>query len=220
VIKNKITSLFGPLLAAVALLPLLSGVAWAANAASANSSSTGSANGGVSGTSTVEQRIVQRKSAIKPQLTDLQTQILASKCVSAQATLKNIKTKDLALADNRKLIYTDLSAKISVMIGKMQKQGIDVVALKNAQAQFNDIANKYLIDSDSYKTTLDDLTAMGCVKDPAGFEATLVSARQLRTQLANDSSLIKKALANVAQALADSKTALAKSAVSNKGVAP
>jgi hypothetical protein len=202
VTKSKIR-LFSPSLILFFVLLSISGMAGAATSTTSDKSSASSTID-----SAQAKRIAQRKEALKISLTELQTQILTSKCGAAQETLKNIESKDKLKADARKQTYTNMSAKINDIITKIQKQGIDTNALKSAQTQFNVAANEYLIDSDAYVVALDDSVTMKCSVDPGGIEATLLSARQYRTLLVNDSSQIKLSTANLTKALSDTKQAL------------
>jgi hypothetical protein len=74
--------------------------------------------------------------------------------------------------------------------------------LKTLQSQFNDSANQYLVDASTYKTTMEDISEMNCSADPAGFMATLTSARQLRVKLASEVGQVASVKNSLVQALA------------------
>jgi hypothetical protein len=205
--KNKIKRLLQISVSSSVLLSLAGGAAYAATSNNTNSSTGNTATG----SSLLNQRIAQRKTALNTQLTTAQSQALAKKCVAVQKTLLAIKTKDETKVDKRKQAYTNLSAKLNEAVTILQKQAANTDSLRTQQQLFNNQANQYLIDSQTYMTTLNDLVLMDCSKDPAGFEATLLSARQLRTQLVNDYVLIKATSGNLAKNLTDSKAGLNKS---------
>jgi hypothetical protein len=201
--KNRVKFYLQLLLAAFVLLVVARGAAYAANPTS-NVSTKPTA---------LQQRVSQRKSSLNTQLTSLQAQILTSKCSPAQDILSKVKSKDNTTAEKRKQTYTELSAKVSSVTDILQKKGIDTTALKNAKDEYNSAANQYLIDSDSYKTAIEDVVSIDCKSDPAGFEATLVSSRQLRAKLATDSSQIKNKISEITKILASAKEELNKKGV-------
>jgi hypothetical protein len=160
---------------------------------------------------TLPQRITQRKNTIKTKVSNAQLQTIAKKCAIAQTGLQDIKTKDKSKIEDRRQAYTDLASKLSTIIGHLERQNIDVTNLKSEQVKFNSNINQYLTDAETYKTALDDAVVMDCAADPAGFEATLVGARQLRSQLSNDSAQVKSEAAVLSKTLTDTKSTLIKS---------
>jgi hypothetical protein len=152
-------------------------------------------------TTTFEQRVAQTKSALKLQLTAAQSQKISQKCSAAQSLVKSIAAKDMTAADKRQQVYADLSTQLTTDIRIMQGQGADITALKAAQVQFDGAINHYLTDATAYKTAMDDLSAIKCASDPAGFESLLTNARQLRTSLATDVTQVKISRDGLVQSL-------------------
>jgi hypothetical protein len=159
---------------------------------------------------TLPQRLAQRKAAFKVQLNATQQQVIKSKCSLGQTGLQDIKTKDSAAATTRLQVYSDLAIQLANIIDHLKRQSIDTTKLAAAQKQFNDTINTYLSDAVAYKTAMDDTVVMDCAADPAGFEASLMAARQLRTQLASDVAKIKSSRAGLITVLNDSQQALIK----------
>jgi hypothetical protein len=135
---------------------------------------------------TISERLNERKSTIKLQLTADQTQKITKNCTSAQKLIKSISAQDQNNATKRKQVYTNVSSHLAQVIESLNKKGTDTTGLKNIQTQFNDAANQYLIDAATYKTTMEDLSAIDCASDPTGFDVTLTAARQLRTKLSSE----------------------------------
>lgn len=160
----------------------------------------------ISQTSSLPDRLAQRKSALKLQISSERSQKLVKNCVSAQTRLKNIGTKDKSSADKRQETYTDLATRLNTIVRRLEIQGTDVSELKSAQSKFNSSINQYLSDMQTYKTTMDDIVVMDCKTDPSGFEATLTTARQLRAKLANDVSQIKSLKSELTDALSKAKS--------------
>ena len=162
-------------------------------------------------TTTILERIAERKSDFKVQLTLAQQKNLKTKCAAAQTVMQNLKTRDAAGADNRRQIYTDLATKLSNLVDKLKSQGVDTTGLTTAQKKFNDAINVYLADAVAYKSAMDDTVVLDCLQDPAGFEAGLMSARALRAQLANDVAKIKAVRPALIKALGDASQNLSAS---------
>jgi hypothetical protein len=141
--------------------------------------------------------------------------VIAKNCAASQKLVKSIAAQDKNNTNKRQTVYTNVSTRLSQVIGSLSKQGIDSTELKTIQAQFNDSANQYLTDAATYKTAMEDLSTMDCAADPAGFEATLASARQLRLKLAGEAGQIASAKSALVKALA--KTANVLSAGSGQG---
>jgi hypothetical protein len=165
---------------------------------------------------TMPQRIAQRKTLYKTNLTATQKQSIVSRCTVAQSALQNIKTKDTANFNNRRDTYTDLAVQLNTIIDHLERQGIDTNSLKIAQKLFNNSINQYLADYVSYKTAMNDVVVMECKADPLGFESTLLNARVFRSKLSADSSFIKSNSISVIKSLSGTKNLLIKASKANQ----
>ena len=157
---------------------------------------------------TMPQRIAQRKNAINAQLTTARQQRLVKQCAVAQTGIQQIKIKDTAAANTRRETYTKLATRLSTIIDRLERQSINTTALKTAQDAFTRAINQYLKNAISYKTAMDDIVIMDCAKDPLGFEATLLSTRQLRARLSSDTARVKTAVPLLTQELDKAKQEL------------
>jgi hypothetical protein len=167
---------------------------------------------------TLPQRLSQRKTALKVQLSAPQIQKITKGCSLAQTGLQDIKTKDATAAEKRFQAYSALASQLAITIDHLERQGIDTTKLKIQQTTFKGAINKYLSDAANYKSAMDDVVVMDCKNDTAGFEATLLSARQLRTQLAADASAIKAEVPAITKAIEETKQSLIQSlSASEKG---
>jgi hypothetical protein len=137
------------------------------------------------------QRISERQSVLKLKLTAAQKKLLTTRCAAAQTKLQVLKTQDSTAAGKRQQIYSDLASRLEDIIVQLKVQGVDTTQLSTAQKNFNAAIDLYLADAMSYRAALDDAATIDCQTDPTGFEASLLSARQLRVQLAADVSKIK-----------------------------
>jgi hypothetical protein len=176
----------------------------------AGSSAVAAANNATQTTSqpsTAAERITERKNTLKLQISTAQSQKIVSKCAAAQKLIKSITAEDNNSANKRKLVYTNISTRLAKVIDGLNKQSIESTQLKTLQAQFNDTANQYLIDASTYKMTMEDLSEMNCSADPAGFMATLTSARQLRVKLASEVGQVASVKNSLVQAMATATAA-------------
>lgn len=164
-------------------------------------------------TTTIEQRIAQRKAAAKPQQTAARAAQITSKCSLAQSAVGQLRTKDTKARVARNQAYTTLATRLNNIVINLGNQGFNASDLFAKQKQFNDAINKYLVTAMDYKTAVDDLVNMDCKADPAGFDATLSLVRSHRAQLATDGAAIKSQL----KPLIDSLNAVRSSLNSNKG---
>jgi hypothetical protein len=159
---------------------------------------------------TLAQRLAQHKTAYKAQLNlslaDQKT--LAGKCEAAQTALTNLNNHDKPILDNRFQIYNSVVGSLSQLSDNLSAQGISSPGLATAQAKFVDTINKYLTDTASYQTAVQDTIALDCASDPIGFKASLLEVRKLRAQLLSDAGAIKVLQPSVKTAVNDVKKSL------------
>jgi hypothetical protein len=217
VVKAKNKYLWRAVLAGLISLPVISSAAWAATTQSSSSGSPTTPPDPEQST-TLQQRIAQRKTAFKISLTAVQSQNIAKKCSAAQTALKTIQAKDKTKEFNRTQAYTDLATKLNTVVGRLDSQKVDTTNLKLEQTKFNSAINQYLADAATYKTALDDIVALNCIADPTGFQTALVEARQFRTKLSSDVQQIKSVNATLIKALGDLKNTLSKNAAKDGAV--
>lgn len=168
-------------------------------------------------TTTMNERLKMRRDELKLKITDDNKKRLVARCVGAQKMIKQLKSRDATVRDKHHRAYLLIAERLNAMISKLERQGLSTAALQNAQQQFKDAVNEYLADAQDYKTAINDLAAMGCASDSEGFQASLQTARALRQQLAQDTAVIKEAIAQVKTALAEAKQALRQSSASDSG---
>lgn len=157
---------------------------------------------------TLAERIKQRKDELKLVLSSDAKQKLSNKCTPAQKVISTLKTRDSSIRGKHKLAYSRIAERMDVIIAKLTKQGLSTATLSNAQQRFVDSVNQYLLDAEAYRVAINDLAALACAAEPEGFQATLLTARTQREQLAKDVVAIAVAVSEVKTALADAKKAL------------
>lgn len=165
--------------------------------------------------STLADRLAQRKSALKLQQTATRKQLILSKCVNVQTMLKNVQTKSEKAETVRQKKYESTANKLADTVSKLEQKNIDISSLKTTQTEFNSAVNKYLADYANFKAALADAVGVDCVSDPAGFEASLLTTRQVRLLLAKDSLAIKESVPQMKKELQTIKQNLSKSEAKN-----
>lgn len=161
-------------------------------------------------TTTKDQRISQRKTELKAQISEQSLKTLAQKCEKVQKTIAALKTKDDKILTTRHDFYTSSANKLNYIVDNLKKQGISSTALENVGQPFGVAVNKYLADAQAYKTAIEDLAAMDCAKDTTSFRATILSAQQLRAGLASDVKKVNSTFAQIKAAVDQIKTKLPK----------
>jgi len=161
-------------------------------------------------TTTLSQRLLQRRSVLKIQLSPAEKSSLVSKCVLSQSALTDVRTKDRKAAAIRLQSYSDLSKKLSFLVDNLSAQGVDASQLLTGQNKFVGAINTYLKDAEAYKTAVDDAIVMDCKSDPEGFRASVNEARQLRATLSTDVSSVKTNLSGLRTVLSDERQLLIK----------
>lgn len=159
-------------------------------------------------TTTIEQRIAQRKASLRVQQNAARAQSISNRCSLAQSAIGQLRTKDTRVRVQRNQIYTTLAGRLNNVVINLGNQGVNASDLHAKQKHFNDAINKYLATAMEYKTAVDDLVNMDCRSDTAGFEATLMVVRSLRTQLSQDAGAIKGQLTPLVNSLSDMKKTL------------
>ncbi len=132
---------------------------------------------------TLQQRLEERKNKLKPRLNAAETKRFQQRCKPAQPALKQAADKVRASLPQRHKAYEAANTQLSKLIGKLDVQGVDTAQLKSQQAELNAKISQYKNDMAAYQQALDDLAAMDCPADAAGFKASLESARGLRQGL-------------------------------------
>jgi hypothetical protein len=167
-------------------------------------------------TTTIEQRLSQRKATYKSQLALTNNPSVAAKCELAQSPLIDVRTKTTKAAAVRLQAYNGLTKRLSFLVDNLSSQGIDPTELSNAQNTFVAAINTYLNDAENYKTALDDSITVDCKNDPSGFMASVLDARKWRAQLGPDVVAVKATQSTLRKALSDERQLLIKNPTAKK----
>lgn len=159
-------------------------------------------------TSSMSERIANRKKALKLELSDSAVASVETKCKAAQTKLGQLKSKDTVAIDNYYKTYGEIADQVADLIQRLSRQAVSTAGIQTALNQYVDAVNQYLVDADSYKAGLADLESMDCTADAEGFVASLQDARTQRGKLAANVGAAKIKIDNISAALIGAKDKL------------
>lgn len=133
--------------------------------------------------SSLQQRIEQRKTERGIVLDAVEEKRLPSVCTTAQSKLRPIQQTATTAADARIKINDTVDARLWIMIGKVKLAGLDAYDLETVQSELRTKMAASEQTTAEYRQAIDDLTAIDCRADIVGFKALLETARIYHTQL-------------------------------------
>lgn len=146
--------------------------------------------------SSLETRVAQRKAERNLVIAPKDQQRLLAVCVSAQTKVRVLQQKTTLAVAKQAKANQQIDAKLWVMIGKLKIAEKDTFKLEKQRAELADKASALQLTSQSYTQSLDDLVAVNCRADPAGFKSLLETARIFRTQLRAQSTDVSSYINN------------------------
>lgn len=155
---------------------------------------------------TVQDRIAERKAALKTKLDAVAQARIKTKCVAAQKLVTASKTRSDKAIELRQKAYQAVSERMSTLMTALENNNVDTTTLKDLQAQVKTATEALKKSVDAYNQTLADLSAMDCSADPEGFRATLDSAKTQRQQIAKDAASLKTLKGKIIAELAKIKS--------------
>ena len=142
----------------------------------------------------IEKRVAERKTAAKTKLDAATQKKIVAKCKAGQTVVGNVKSRSDAALDNRQKVYSNIYDALSKDVTKLEAGGVDVSSVKTLQTEYKTKLDAFNSSVTTFKTTISDLKSMDCAKDPAGFKATLETARSQRAEAAKNSAAVKEVL--------------------------
>lgn len=129
-----------------------------------------------------ESRIQERQAARGTRLTTAQQTRLRERCQAAQTALTAHQEKAAAVQRSRTNAYDNINDHLNALITNIEPH-TDTAKLQAIRADFNKQQEAFKLKFAEYMQALDDLARMDCQVNPAGFKASLDSARTIRTEL-------------------------------------
>ena len=141
-------------------------------------------------------RIQKHKDELKIKLTTTQQKRLQTRCKGAQGIVSSHGAKIKGTETSRDEVYTNLVNHFNTLQGKLDQKGGDTVELKAEITELQAKINTFKTDLATYKQTATDLSTMDCATDPAGFKASLETARTQLKKVHDDGAAIKDYVTN------------------------
>lgn len=137
------------------------------------------------------QRVTQRKDAMKTKLAAAEQQKIQSKCKSAQGVIAPLANGLETAHSKREQAYGGVIARLAMLLNKLKAQNVDTTKLQSEIDALKAQYAQYQADMTTYKQAVTDLKSMDCASDPAGFKASLDSARAALAKVQTDAAGIK-----------------------------
>lgn len=129
-------------------------------------------------------------------LSDTDKQNLAQKCQAAQEKLTFLREKTDTLARQRIEDFTVIQKELLAMKLRMARQGVDASEIDLLIGKIQQSIDSFLLASNTYGSTIDDLVSINCAERPELFKAGLIMLRGQNLQLVEAAdemnSIIKK----------------------------
>lgn len=142
--------------------------------------------------STLAQRIEQRKNERAITLDKRAQDRLISHCIGGQSNIRPLQGKLGNVLADRLKIYRSIDAKLWVTIGRLKLAEKDTVDLESKRALLSQKITAFNTTSETYKQTIDDILVIDCKADIVGFKSLVDTLRLQHLQLRDQSSDIRK----------------------------
>lgn len=142
-------------------------------------------------TSSSQQRISDRKAALKTKPDAAQQKNLQLKCQNAQKVLDNLYKQSETIASKRMQTYSDVAGRLNGISDRLSAQNVDTTKLKEQQASLESLIKVMQNNLTSYRQALSDAASMDCKTDPVGFRASVDAAKEARVRLASSAKDIE-----------------------------
>lgn len=141
--------------------------------------------------STLEQRVAQRKQERSVALDQKTIDRLQSKCTDTQGKIRSIRDSYTTSSNKRNGVYKDVDAKLWIVIGSLKLIDKDTFNLEQQRLELLKQIKTFDNASAQLRQTLDDITAINCKADPAGFKSLVETAKIYNSQVRNSFVSIK-----------------------------
>lgn len=141
--------------------------------------------------SSLEQRVAQRKKERAVALDQNTTERLQNRCTDAQGKIRSIRGSYTTSSNKRNDVYKDIDAKLWIIIGSLKLIDKDTFTLEQQRLELLKQIKAFDNASVQMRQTLDDITAINCKADPAGFKSLLETAKIYNSQVRSSFVSIK-----------------------------
>lgn len=139
----------------------------------------------------LQERIQQKKAAIKTSFSRAQQSRIKARCKAAQGKITTVSAKAKALKTTRISVYQKISEKLAELSSKLKEAGVDTTEMNGQITELNNQIATFQTQLNNTHQAAVDASSIDCVADPSGFKAALESLRADREALAKTSAGIK-----------------------------
>lgn len=139
----------------------------------------------------LETRLKKRKEAVTENLTFIKQKRIQKGCVASQALISKVSEKASATKTSRDEIYDNMTKNAEKLRDRLKENGQDTAALDKNLEELHTLIDSFKTDLKEMRQVAQDLSAMDCGADPAGFISSLQALRESRNKVVTDSQAIK-----------------------------
>lgn len=119
-----------------------------------------------------------------PALSEAHTQRIVANCVSAKASLQQLRSNDVSLRVNRGQLYEYISAKLMARFnGRAALNRLNNAQMVTSAAEFERLLANFRVAYQHYATAVTDVLETDCRKNPQDFYYRVIEARDKRSEV-------------------------------------
>lgn len=139
----------------------------------------------------LKARVDERKANLKTRLAAAKQARIKTHCKASQGNISNIRGRIKGLETSRSQVYENLLSRLDKLSDKLQTHNVDTTELDGQITELTTLITAFNSNLEAYKTAVGDLADMDCAADPAGFQASLETARIERANTAESAKAIR-----------------------------
>jgi hypothetical protein len=129
---------------------------------------------------TREQRIMERKDKLERRLTQVEQNVVKTRCRAANGLIKASQARLSSFVAKRTRVYSGLVERLESLSSRLQAAGVDTKTYDEQVGVLKGKAEAYGESVTTLQQAVDDLATMDCTADPEGFVASLQEAIRMR----------------------------------------
>lgn len=145
----------------------------------------------------VRERVNKRKTDQQTRLSFAAQVKIKNNCKASQGKLNSIRGRIKGLETSRSQVYKNLVNRLTNLNDKLKEKGVATTEFEAQITELQTLIGTFETDLATYQEAVGDLSAMDCVGDPTGFQASLDAAREARAKTAESAKAIRSYLQDV-----------------------
>lgn len=142
----------------------------------------------------LQERVAEYKESLTTELSNAQQDRIKLRCQAAQTAVKTLAVTTKTALENRNNKYSELIASLKDLQTKLTAQGVDASGLETSLKALETKYGEFETSSDTFNTTLGDVSEVDCTEDPVAFKASLEAAKNDQAVLRTTALEIKALL--------------------------